>query len=376
MVARTLSKSYALAGLRFGYLVAQPQVIRELVKVKDSYNCDALSIAGATAAIDDQAWLAETRATILATRARMTGGAAGTWLQRRRFAGQLRVVHARRHAGRAGVSRVEASRRAGAVHEVPGWGDGLRITVGTDEQVDACLALLAHFGLTPAALARTSATLPVDWSLKRPVRSASAIGSAIVLHSAYSAQGNRITWRVVVRHARDNRFNPYGPYNRSARQVRHRRTCRFGPRGAAPVGVARRGQIWGEPACTRQQTTNESDRRRRARGGRVRYDGRRTDDNRPAASPNSATRRLAGTGNQCAVGSGWAIRRPRRPRAARTHFAWHCSHRRRFRRKTSRCHRLADLPDLRDTGRRSDGLTDAAAAGWQFAGGRVDAAGG
>ena len=61
MVARTLSKSYALAGLRFGYLVAQPQVIRELCKVKDSYNCDSLSIAGATVAIDDQAWLAETR---------------------------------------------------------------------------------------------------------------------------------------------------------------------------------------------------------------------------------------------------------------------------------------------------------------------------
>src|SRR3954468_22461923 len=30
MVARTLSKSYALAGLRFGYVIAQPQVIREL----------------------------------------------------------------------------------------------------------------------------------------------------------------------------------------------------------------------------------------------------------------------------------------------------------------------------------------------------------
>src|SRR5689334_19365397 len=72
MVARTLSKSYALAGLRFGYLIAQPQVIRELLKVKDSYNCDALSIAGATAAIDDRAWLAENRAVILATRARMT----------------------------------------------------------------------------------------------------------------------------------------------------------------------------------------------------------------------------------------------------------------------------------------------------------------
>ena len=61
MVSRTLSKSYALAGLRFGFLVAQPQMIEQLVKVKDSYNCDALSIAGATAAIDDQAWLAENR---------------------------------------------------------------------------------------------------------------------------------------------------------------------------------------------------------------------------------------------------------------------------------------------------------------------------
>ena len=58
MVSRTLSKSYALAGLRFGYLVAQPQLIEQFVKVKDSYNCDALSIAAATAAIGDQAWLA------------------------------------------------------------------------------------------------------------------------------------------------------------------------------------------------------------------------------------------------------------------------------------------------------------------------------
>src|SRR5690606_1890253 len=55
MVSRTFSKSYALAGLRFGFVVAQPQIIEQLQKVKDSYNCDALSLAGALAAIDDQA---------------------------------------------------------------------------------------------------------------------------------------------------------------------------------------------------------------------------------------------------------------------------------------------------------------------------------
>ena len=47
MVSRSFSKSYALAGLRFGYLVAQPHLIEQFVKVKDSYNCDALSIAAA-----------------------------------------------------------------------------------------------------------------------------------------------------------------------------------------------------------------------------------------------------------------------------------------------------------------------------------------
>ncbi|MFO0865579.1 MAG: aminotransferase class I/II-fold pyridoxal phosphate-dependent enzyme [Gemmataceae bacterium] len=40
IVSRTLSKSYGLAGLRFGFAVASPVLVRELVKVKDSYNCD------------------------------------------------------------------------------------------------------------------------------------------------------------------------------------------------------------------------------------------------------------------------------------------------------------------------------------------------
>jgi histidinol-phosphate aminotransferase len=54
VVTRSLSKSYSLAGLRFGYAVAQPQVIAEMMKVKDSYNTDAISVAAATAAIGDQ----------------------------------------------------------------------------------------------------------------------------------------------------------------------------------------------------------------------------------------------------------------------------------------------------------------------------------
>lgn len=54
IITRTLSKAYALAGLRFGYAVAQPHVIGEMMKVKDSYNTDAISIVLATAALEDQ----------------------------------------------------------------------------------------------------------------------------------------------------------------------------------------------------------------------------------------------------------------------------------------------------------------------------------
>src|SRR6187200_2411908 len=74
LVSRSLSKSYGLAGLRFGYLVGQPQIIEQLIKVKDSYNCDALSIAAATAAINDEAWLTENRRKIVATRGQLVKG--------------------------------------------------------------------------------------------------------------------------------------------------------------------------------------------------------------------------------------------------------------------------------------------------------------
>lgn len=54
VITRTLSKAYALAGLRFGYAVGQEHVIGEMMKVKDSYNTDAISTLAATAAIEDQ----------------------------------------------------------------------------------------------------------------------------------------------------------------------------------------------------------------------------------------------------------------------------------------------------------------------------------
>jgi histidinol-phosphate aminotransferase len=142
LVSRSLSKSYALAGLRFGYLVAQPQMIREFYKVKDSYNCDTLSIAGATAAIDDEEWLRENHARVLATRLRLTNG-----LRQLGFAvieSQANFVWCE-HSNRSARELYEDLKRERILvryMNYPRWRDGLRISVGTDAQIDALLTML------------------------------------------------------------------------------------------------------------------------------------------------------------------------------------------------------------------------------------------
>ncbi|MEM8864510.1 MAG: histidinol-phosphate transaminase [Planctomycetota bacterium] len=142
LVSRTLSKSYALAGLRYGYVVAQPSVIEELKKVKDSYNCDAIAIAAATAALGDQDWLAENVSKVKATRDRLADA-----LKELGFAvtpSNGNFVWAT-HPTADHATVYQQLREAGVLirfMQYPGWGDGLRTSVGTDEQIDAYLSLL------------------------------------------------------------------------------------------------------------------------------------------------------------------------------------------------------------------------------------------
>ena len=142
IVTRSFSKAYSLAGLRFGFAVARPEIIAQLRKVKDSYNCDAISIAAATAAIDDQAWLADCRNKIIATRGRLTEALQTLGYQP--VVSQANFVwctHPQR-PHRAIYEALKARQILIRFMNYPGWGDGLRITVGTDDEIDAFLACL------------------------------------------------------------------------------------------------------------------------------------------------------------------------------------------------------------------------------------------
>ena len=71
LVVHTLSKSRALAGLRVGFALGHPALIEALARVKDSFNSDPLdrlALAGAQAAIEDTAYLAELTAAVIGSR--------------------------------------------------------------------------------------------------------------------------------------------------------------------------------------------------------------------------------------------------------------------------------------------------------------------
>ena len=142
IVTRSFSKYYALAGIRFGFAVAEPATVYELNKVKDSYNCDVLSLVAATAAIEDQAYYADCRSKIVATRGRLAAAMS-------EYGFRVTPSHANfvwcRRSDRPVKPMYEAlkSRKILVRYmNYPGYGDGLRISVGTDAEIDRLLGEL------------------------------------------------------------------------------------------------------------------------------------------------------------------------------------------------------------------------------------------
>lgn len=142
LVARTLSKSYSLAGLRVGYAVGPEALIGALFKVKDSYNVGVVPQRLALAALSDPDWMRRHAGLIRATRERLQGvlrhlGYAVTpsqtnfvWARPPRLAAREVFERLRQ---RGILVRYFAGERTGA---------HIRITIGTDEQTDRLIAAL------------------------------------------------------------------------------------------------------------------------------------------------------------------------------------------------------------------------------------------
>jgi histidinol-phosphate aminotransferase len=145
LVVQTLSKSRALAGLRVGFAIGQRPLIEALERVKDSFNSyplDALALAGAAAALEDEAWFQETRGRIVASRARFAGALAELGFEV--LPSQANFVFAR-HPGHRGAELAARLREGGVLvrhFRNPRIEDFLRITIGTEDDMARVTTLL------------------------------------------------------------------------------------------------------------------------------------------------------------------------------------------------------------------------------------------
>ncbi len=145
IVLRTLSKSYSLAGLRLGFCIAQEGLIGGLVKVKDSYNVDRLSMAVAIAALDDQKHLKENLDRIKEIRGYLTESLRemGFFV----YPSQANFVFARcKDASAAKEIYEQLKHQKILIRHINyrGLEDCVRISVGTKQEIDTLLGALSE----------------------------------------------------------------------------------------------------------------------------------------------------------------------------------------------------------------------------------------
>jgi len=143
LILRTMSKSYALAGMRIGFALGHPDLIAALDAVKDSYNMDRLAIVAAVAAIEDEAHHRKVVDFVVSERA---------WLEEQlrehgfeHSASSANFVFVKPPLGSSAAAVADALRERRVLvrhydrEPIAGW---LRITIGTREQHDRLLAAL------------------------------------------------------------------------------------------------------------------------------------------------------------------------------------------------------------------------------------------
>jgi len=139
VVLRTFSKSFSLAGMRIGLAFASEHIISGMMKVKDSYNVNRLSLIAATAALQDLPWMTRNARRIQRTRKRLTTGLVRVGYDV--YPSHANFVLARKSGRNQKGVYDELKRRKILVRyfDIAGLQDCLRITVGTNSEVQTLL---------------------------------------------------------------------------------------------------------------------------------------------------------------------------------------------------------------------------------------------
>jgi histidinol-phosphate aminotransferase len=149
VVLRTFSKSFSLAGVRIGLAFASEEIISGMMKVKDSYNLNRLSLVAATAALRDMPWMTRNIRRIQQSRRQLSAGlrkmgfyvypSHANFLMARKKEQNLKDVY----------EKLKSKKILVRYFDIPGLQDSLRITVGTPQEIRALLKEMKAIGNNP-----------------------------------------------------------------------------------------------------------------------------------------------------------------------------------------------------------------------------------
>jgi len=152
IVQRTLSKSYALAGLRAGYALGHPAMIAALDAIRPPFNLNLAAQVATAAAIADEAWRAFTVTMVVRERERLLRFCRARGLRHHPSQANFVTIHLGEHT--QAVIDALADRaiavRDGATLGIPGW---VRVSIGPPAQMASVRAVLGQHCRSVALLA-------------------------------------------------------------------------------------------------------------------------------------------------------------------------------------------------------------------------------
>lgn len=140
VISRTFSKSYSLAGVRIGFAILKPKLAQALGKIKDSYNVNRLTQAAALAAWNSADYYGKMVGTIKQDREYLKSELTARGFQVPESHGNF--VFARRANAKKLYQELKDRKILVRYFDTPELNDGLRITVGTRDELNSLLSAL------------------------------------------------------------------------------------------------------------------------------------------------------------------------------------------------------------------------------------------
>jgi histidinol-phosphate aminotransferase len=144
VMTRTFSKIHGLSALRLGWAYCPPAVAEVLNRIRGPFNVSQAALAAGCAALADQAHVARSLAHNAAQRDRLAADLTALGLDPRPSLGNFLLVRFPDGAAAAGRTHEALQGRGILVRAMGAYGlpDCLRITIGTEDEVRACVAAL------------------------------------------------------------------------------------------------------------------------------------------------------------------------------------------------------------------------------------------